>query len=153
MNESSGVKNDQLIERLKDKGKETVTDEQAAHTLLNISSPARTSSSQYVLKKRSPVRSEFISTIEEESDQSPERSHKNSSSDTESDQPKDTNEEPQTDVNNPMDSDQITQTHDLSGDHPQDNLQDEFVSTAYPNVQENLKLPTEEPKMTIEHDS
>lgn len=125
------------------KGKEVVTEEQAAHTLLNISSPApKSTSSKIILKLRAPVPSStkgnapLTPCLEQPDDTSnPRAEAKNDdlvSADTLSD----------------------PQTHDQpeGNETPVDSVHEEFVSSAFPKIQDNLKLKSDDPNLIVESD-
>lgn len=142
------------------KGKGLATDEQAAQTLLHISSLASNSKDiQYIFKKRSPETSKTnVEYSEDTQEQFQSQEHVTQSSDSESDMKAYKEEENALDTattglvqeRSVMDSPSHVKEHTVE---PHSSLQDEFVATIYPTVQVNLKLKSDEQKLTIEHDT
>ncbi|GKC47112.1 hypothetical protein Tco_1064834, partial [Tanacetum coccineum] len=124
------------------KGKAVVTEEQVAHSLVNLSKKKRTTD-QFVFSRRdqTPPDSTTGPSSQPEDDTSEKVVHESSStsdserteSDTESGAPK----EDQTG------SDSGKLHVSLAGPNPE-HMDDEFIATAYPKVHENLKLITGE---------
>jgi hypothetical protein len=138
------------------KGKNVVSDEQAAHTLLHISSPAsKLKEPRYEFKRRSPESSKPKEVSSEDTLEQP-QSHEPliESSDSESD----------LNVSKKEKETPITTTGDTTSKdlpppvfgpttEPHSTLQDDFVASIYPGVQENLKMKSDEQKLIIEPDT
>lgn len=142
------------------KGKSVATEEQAAHTLLHISSPAsKTKDLQYEFKKRSPESSKpNVALTEDTQEQSQSQELFIESSDLELEFKASNVEEksPVTVVSDTIldKSTRDSPPHDLA--HTTEHhtsLQDDFVASIYPGVQVNLKLESDEQGLTIEPDS
>jgi hypothetical protein len=140
------------LQHVEGRGKEVATEEQAAQTLLKISSPAsKSTTSQFILKRRSPEPSNVIDSSDKTMPHSPSLVQQPSSSESETD----TNSSQKGDDSTLRDVTSDNPITDEAGviEKPLDPLHDEFVSTAYPNIQGNLKLMTDDPKLAVEPDS
>lgn len=140
------------IQHVVGKGKDIAKEELAAHTLLKISFPAsKSTSSKYIFKKRSPTSSS--AKISSDNAPSPSLGQPAKSSNSETD----TSSAPKGDESNfatqDVTSHQLVQDKPVESVPPVDPLDDEFVSTAYPDLQGNLKLKTDDPKLAVEPDS
>lgn len=140
------------IQHVVGKGKDVAKEELAAHTLLKISSPAsKSTSSKYILKKRSPTSSSAKISPENAPSPSLEQPAYSSGSETHSSSTLKGNVSI---VATQDDTSTIpVQDKTVESETPFGSLHDEFVSTAYPDLQGNLKHKTDDPKLAMEPDS
>ncbi|GJW55310.1 hypothetical protein Tco_0099395 [Tanacetum coccineum] len=118
------------------KGKEKIIDEQVAKTLLDINSPKKKSTTdQYILQRRTPETVEPMGTSSQPEDKGITMSNSEMKFD-----------EVVTHVNKEKDASyrELTEINTGVQDEGQARLKpdEDFTTTAYPSVQENLKLPT-----------
>ncbi|GJZ43460.1 hypothetical protein Tco_0590715 [Tanacetum coccineum] len=141
----------QLLHEVQGKGKEKVVDEQVAHDLVTLQTPTKMSPvDQFIFQRHPPTHTEPTGQAE-----SPSLDVKLplTDSETESDE-----EVPMINAGdhdegqartNPGEQDEgqarpNPEATDASSQQKPKQMDEEFTTTAYPNVQENLKLPTED---------
>lgn len=132
------------------KGKNVVTEELVAATLLHISTPtSKSKEPQYIFKKRSP---DTTKPVDEHPDVTEDQSQSHEPdlvfSDTESDKdgPKD-----ELTILDTTNVEKESESHDREHTvEPHTTLDDEFIATSYPEVQENLKLKADDQKVLLE---
>ncbi|GJY89619.1 hypothetical protein Tco_0504815 [Tanacetum coccineum] len=141
------------------KGKEKVVEEQAAHDLLTLQTLQKKSlADQFIFQKRPPMPTESSAHAESPSmDTELNLTDSETESDEEASKINAGNQEGQAGLNpeSQLQTSHVVQarpnlermdlgTSDASTQQKPEQMDEEFTTTAYPNVQENLKLPTED---------
>ncbi|GJZ21967.1 hypothetical protein Tco_0559006 [Tanacetum coccineum] len=152
------------------KGKENIIDEQVANTLLDLNTPKKKSTAdQYILQRRTPKTAEPTGSSSQPKDEGITMTNSETESDevvTPVNKEKDASYRELTEINirkfQPQPSHVVhagpnlepidLEVTDASTQQNPDQMDEEFTTTAYLSVQENLKLPTgdqeEEPEKT-----
>ncbi|GJS72767.1 retrovirus-related pol polyprotein from transposon TNT 1-94 [Tanacetum coccineum] len=140
----------QPLPEVQGKGKEKVVEEQAAHDLLTLQTPQKKSlADQFIFQKRPPMPTESSVHAELPSmDAELNLTDSETESDEETSKINVGNQEGQAGPNlGEQDEGRVGPnpgTSDASTQQKPKQMDEEFTTNAYPNVQENLKLPTED---------
>ena len=105
----------------------------------------------YIFKRRSP--SSSSAKVSPEKTSSPSLGQPANSSGSETDTSSTLKGDDSNLATQDVTSNKPVQDKVVESETPLDPLHDEFVSTAYPNLQGNLKLKTDDPKLAVEPDS
>nr|GEV80005.1 copia protein [Tanacetum cinerariifolium] len=122
------------------KGKEKVIEEQAAHVLLTLQTPKNKSPvDQFIFQRRTPMPDKTSGLVE-----SPSLDAKVALTDSETESDNEGQAGPNPGIQDEGQAGPNPETTDASPLQKPEHLDEEFTTTAYPNVQENLKLPSED---------
>ncbi|GJU18909.1 retrovirus-related pol polyprotein from transposon TNT 1-94 [Tanacetum coccineum] len=132
----------QPLPKVQGKGKEKVVEEQAAHDLLTLQTPKKKSpTEQFIFQRHPPMPTESSARAESPSmDAELNLTDSETESDEEASKINARNQEEGQAGPNPG----IAAESQLQSSHKHEQMDEEFTTTAYPNVQENLKLLTED---------
>ncbi|GKD48066.1 E-beta-farnesene synthase [Tanacetum coccineum] len=153
----------QPLPEVQGKGKEKVVEEQAAHDLLTLQTPKKKSpTEQFIFQRRPPMptksfahaKSPFmdaelnLTDSETESDEEPSKINARNQEEGQAGPNPSVQDEgqarPNPSVQDEGQAGPNPGTSDASTQQKREQMYEEFTTTAYPNVQENLKLPTED---------